>query len=232
MDDADGELIGDLNANATSVITTNDPSTLFAVPSTARDKAVGSRLTVPVINWKTEEQQHQADGDTEDDVVDRDVLGLGHVHQGGGVEGVPGRPRTAIWLPLPSRRRSARRGNVATVAAVPPATSQTLETMGQSHTDITSLLVGWRVGSYGLLTFQKKLIKATLAPQITAAPQDTRTPTLPREARCGLLELAPKPHTIALMINARTDRMRPTVMMAPTMVRSWEMPSADRSRSG
>ena len=31
----------------------------------------------------------------------------------------------------------------ATVAAASPATSQTLETMGQSHTDITGLLVGW-----------------------------------------------------------------------------------------
>src|SRR5699024_425997 len=73
-------------------------------------------------------------------------------------------------------------------------------------------------------TFQKKLISVTDAPQITAAPQETRTPTLPRPARCGLEELAPKPHTIAEMINARTDRMRPMVITAPTIVRSWAMP--------
>ena len=36
--------------------------------------------------------------------------------------------------------------------------------------------------------------------------------------------MAPKPQTIALMMRARTERMRPTVMTAPTMVRSCAMP--------
>ena len=63
-------------------------------------------------------------------------------------------------------------------------------------------------------------MSVTLAPQITAAPQETRTPIFPREARCGLEEFAPKPHTIADTISASTDRMRPLVITAPTMVRS------------
>ena len=67
-------------------------------------------------------------------------------------------------------------------------------------------------------------MSVTLAPQITAAPQETRTPIFPREARCGLEEFAPKPHTIADTISARTDRMRPMVITAPTMVRSWLIP--------
>ena len=67
-------------------------------------------------------------------------------------------------------------------------------------------------------------MSVTLAPQITAAPQETRTPIFPREARCGLEEFAPKPHTIADTINASTDRMRPMVITAPTMVRSWLIP--------
>ena len=50
-------------------------------------------------------------------------------------------------------------------------------------------------------------MSVTDAPQITAAPQETSTPIFPREARCGLLLLAPKPHTIAETINARTLRI-------------------------
>src|SRR5690625_2477964 len=73
-------------------------------------------------------------------------------------------------------------------------------------------------------TSQKKLIKVTLAPQITAAPQEMRTPILPRPERCGLELLEPKPHTIAETIRASTDRMRPTVITAPTMSRSCSMP--------
>src|SRR5690625_2669508 len=67
-------------------------------------------------------------------------------------------------------------------------------------------------------------MSVTDAPQITAAPQEMRTPILPRPARCGFEELEPKPHTIAETISASTDRMRPTVITAPTMSRSWSMP--------
>ena len=67
-------------------------------------------------------------------------------------------------------------------------------------------------------------MSVTLAPQITAAPQETRTPIFPREARCGLEEFAPKPHTIAETISASTLRIRPMVITAPTMVRSWLIP--------
>lgn len=42
-----------------------------------------------------------------------------------------------------------------------------------------------------------------------AAPTPTRTPTLPRPARCGLDEFAQRAHTIAEMIKARTARMSP-----------------------
>src|SRR5690625_452695 len=59
-----------------------------------------------------------------------------------------------------------------------------------------------------------------------AAPQETRTPIFPRPARCGLLLFAPNPHTIADTMRANTDRMRPTVMTAPTMVRNWLMPGS------
>jgi hypothetical protein len=69
-------------------------------------------------------------------------------------------------------------------------------------------------------------MSVTDAPQITAAPQETRTPIFPREARCGLLEFAPKPHTIAETISARTERIRPMVITAPTMVRSWLIPGS------
>ena len=67
-------------------------------------------------------------------------------------------------------------------------------------------------------------MSVTLAPQITAAPQETRTPIFPREARCGLDEFVPKPHTIADTISARTLRIKPMVITAPTMVRSWLIP--------
>lgn len=42
-------------------------------------------------------------------------------------------------------------------------------------------------------------MSVTDAPQMIAAPQETRTPIFPRPARCGLLLLAPKPHMIAEM---------------------------------
>src|SRR5690625_2892328 len=57
-----------------------------------------------------------------------------------------------------------------------------------------------------------------------AAPRAMSTPLFPRPARCGLAELAPIAHTIAETISARTARIRPTVMTAPTMVRSCAMP--------
>src|SRR5690625_4983892 len=102
---------------------------------------------------------------------------------------------------------SQSNGAATSDAAASPAVSQTDEMMGTSHTPtgITpqrSSRLGW--GQTCWPTFQKKLISVTDAPQITAAPQETRTPTLPRPARCGLEELAPKPHTIAEMISART----------------------------
>src|SRR5699024_6577718 len=104
-------------------------------------------------------------------------------------------------------------------AAASPAVSHTDEIMGTSHTPtgITpqrSSRLRW--GQTCWPTFQKKLISVTDAPQITAAPQATRTPILPRPARRGLEELAPQPHTIAEMISARTDRMRLMVMTALT----------------
>src|SRR5690625_7131963 len=70
---------------------------------------------------------------------------------------------------------------------------------------------GW-VGQTCWPTFQKKLIKVTAAPQRIAAPQETRTPTFPREARCGLELLAPNPHTTAETMSARTERISPTVI--------------------
>lgn len=70
-------------------------------------------------------------------------------------------------------------------------------------------------------------MSVTDAPQMIAAPHDTSTPTFPREARWGLDEFAPNPpHTIAEMINARTERMRPTVMTAPTMMRNCSIPGS------
>ena len=62
-----------------------------------------------------------------------------------------------------------------------------------------------------------------------AAPHETRTPTLPRPARCGLDEFAPKPHTIAEMISASTDRIRPIVITASTMLRSCAIPGSPSS---
>lgn len=73
-------------------------------------------------------------------------------------------------------------------------------------------------------------MRVTLAPQMTAAPQEIRTPIFPRPARCGLLLFAPKPQMIAETIRARTDRISPIVMTAPTMVRSWLIPGSDLSR--
>src|SRR3954469_386470 len=73
-------------------------------------------------------------------------------------------------------------------------------------------------------TFQKKFTRATEAPQMTAAPRPTRTPSLPRPARCGLEEFAPRAHTIAEMIRASTARISPTVIDAPTIERSCPMP--------
>lgn len=52
---------------------------------------------------------------------------------------------------------------------------------------------------------KKKLFSVTDAPQITAALQETRTPTLPRPAGCRLEEFAPKPQTITEMISVSTD---------------------------
>src|SRR5690625_4147258 len=72
-------------------------------------------------------------------------------------------------------------------------------------------------------------MSVTLAPQITAAPQEIRTPIFPLPLRCGLELLEPKPHTIADTISARTLRMRPMVITAPTMVRSWLMPGRPES---
>ena len=40
---------------------------------------------------------------------------------------------------------------------------------------------------------QKKLMRVTDAPQMTAAPHEISTPALPRLARCGLDEFAPQP---------------------------------------
>src|SRR5690625_3449163 len=72
-------------------------------------------------------------------------------------------------------------------------------------------------------------MSVTLAPQITAAPQESRTPIFPLPLRGGLELLEPKPHTIADTISARTLRMRPMVITAPTMVRSWLMPGRPES---
>ena len=69
-------------------------------------------------------------------------------------------------------------------------------------------------------------MSVTAAPQRTAAPHDTSTPSLPRAARCGFDELAPKPHTIAEMIIASTLRMSPTVITAPTITRSCSIPGS------
>lgn len=44
--------------------------------------------------------------------------------------------------------------------------------------------------------------------------------------RCGLLLFAPKPHTIAETIRARMERIRPTVMTAPTMMRNCSIPGS------
>ena len=78
-------------------------------------------------------------------------------------------------------------------AAPSPTASQTEEITGTSHTPITntSTLDDDRRGQTDWPTFQKKLMSVTLAPQITAAPQETRTPIFPREARCGFDEFAP-----------------------------------------
>src|SRR5690606_6631106 len=130
---------------------------------------------------------------------------------------------------------SQSNGAETSEAAASPAVSQTVETRGISHTPTADhSLTQNREGLVGggqtcWPTSQKKLINVTLAPQMTAAPQETRTPIFPRPARCGLEELAPKPHTIAETINAKTDRMRPMVMTAPTMVRSWAMPGRPES---
>ena len=78
-------------------------------------------------------------------------------------------------------------------------------------------------------TFQKKLIRVTDAPQMTAAPHEMSTPSLPRPARCGFDEFDPNPHTIAEMISASTERMSPTVMTAPTMVRNCAIPGRPES---
>ena len=64
---------------------------------------------------------------------------------------------------------------------------------------------------------QKKFTSVTDAPQTTAAPRATRTPSFPRPARCGLDELAPRAHTIAEMMRASTASTSPTVIEAPTM---------------
>lgn len=89
--------------------------------------------------------------------------------------------------------------------------------------------MGWRVGLTGWQTFQKKLISVTAAPQMIAAPHEPRTPTLPRPARCELDGFAPNPHTIAKMISASTDKIRPIVIIAPTMLRSCAIPGSPSS---
>ena len=61
-------------------------------------------------------------------------------------------------------------------------------------------------------TPQKKLISVTAAPQMIAAAQETSTPSLPRDARCGLEEFAPKPQTIAETIKDAVVVPRRAVM--------------------
>lgn len=75
--------------------------------------------------------------------------------------------------------------------------------------------------------FQKKLISVTAARQMIAAPHETRTSTLPRPARCGLEEFAPKPHTIAEMISASTDRISLIVITAPRCCAAARYPAAN-----
>src|SRR5699024_8205678 len=119
---------------------------------------------------------------------------------------------------------------ITSEAMVSPAVSQTLLMMGISQMPAIAASPSDRHSVAGQdtvwPTFQKKLMRVTAAPQITAAAQDTRTPILPREARWGLELLEPKPHTIALISSARTDRMRATVITAPTMVRSAAIPGS------
>ena len=78
---------------------------------------------------------------------------------------------------------SQSNGAETSVAAASPAVSHTAEMTGISQTLIA--------GHFQLLcaaqtcwpTPQKKLINVTAAPHSTAAPQETSTPTLPREAK-------------------------------------------------
>lgn len=48
-------------------------------------------------------------------------------------------------------------------------------------------------------------------------------PSSPRPARCGFDVVDPGAHTTAEMISARTARISPIGMVAPTMSRSWAM---------
>src|SRR4051794_31336718 len=96
---------------------------------------------------------------------------------------------------------------------------------GTSQTSVIDwLLIVLGVGQMDWPTFQKKFTRATDAPVMIAAPRPTRAPSWPRPARCGLEEFAPSAQTIAETIRARTARIRPTVIEAPTMPRSWPMP--------
>src|SRR3954449_12135572 len=98
---------------------------------------------------------------------------------------------------------------------------------GTSQTSvIESLLSRFGVDHTDWPTFQKKFTRATDAPVMIAAPRPTRTPNLPRPARCGLDELAPRAQTIAETMTASTARIRPTVIEAPTIPRSWPMPGS------
>src|SRR5690606_11501265 len=117
-------------------------------------------------------------------------------------------------LPMPSASQS--KGAVTKLAAASPATSQTLETTGTSHTStIVLLLLDSSSSQTAWPTFQKKLTNATEAPVTIAAPRAMTTPNFPRPARWGLDEFAPIAHTTAEMISAKTARIRPTVMDAP-----------------
>src|SRR5699024_7526802 len=128
---------------------------------------------------------------------------------------------------------SQSNGAEISVAAVSPTVSQTLEMMGTSHRATTPLPSFEVPDSQETVwpTVQKKLISVTLAPVTMAAPQEISTPTFPRLARWGFEELDPKPQTTADTMSASTDRIRPIVITAPTMVRSAAIPGSPESRS-
>lgn len=138
-----------------------------------------------------------------------------------------------LLIPSPTARpRVASQSNGAEtrVAAASPAVSQTAEMTGMSHTLIRCPFgLVMSAGQTCWPTAQKILIRVTAAPHRTAAPQETRTPSFPRDARCGFEEFDPNPQTIADTMRASTLRIRPTVMTAPTMVRICPMPGSPES---